>query len=192
VVGNHDHRGTFRQAYLGEEGGRDEDPYHYVVDLDDVRIVMCDSYLADRVTGALGPGQLAWLDEQLGGAGGRATIVALHHPSVPRGVPRPSDYLLEDRDAFGEVLSGHDVAAVLCGHAHVSAVSHFGGTVHAVAPATAYQLDPTRGGGAARAYEASGFAVCTVRDGRAIVNSVILEPVGSLLYERDVVGAPSH
>ncbi|MDY7106274.1 MAG: metallophosphoesterase [Actinomycetota bacterium] len=189
VVGNHDHRGTFRQAYLGEADGRDDDPYHYVCDLDRVRIVMCDSYLAGQVTGELGAAQLAWLDDQLASAGDRATIVALHHPSVPRGVPRPADYLLEDRAALGEVLERHDVAAVLCGHAHVSAVSHFGNTMHAVAPATAYQLDPTRGGGAARAYDACGYSVCTVRDGRAIVNAVRVEPTGSVLYEREAVVA---
>lgn len=182
VVGNHDHRGAFRQTYLGEPDADDDTPYHYVFDIGEdvsgVRVVMCDSYHAGHVTGLLGDEQLGWLDAQLESADGRTCIVGLHHPSVPRGVPRPDDYLLADRDAFGEVLSGHDVGAVLCGHSHVATASTFAGTLHAAAPASAYLLDPSRRRGG-RAYEGAGFAICTVRDGRAIVNPYVLPIAGA-------------
>lgn len=181
VVGNHDHRGTFRSVYL--EGSDDDGlPHHYVHDLDQVRIVMCDSYLAGEVAGLLGAEQLAWLGEQLATAGDRVPIVALHHPSVPRGVPRPQDYLLEDREAFGEVIARHEVGAVLCGHAHVSTATSWQGTLHAAAPATAYLLDPSKRSGG-RAFEGAGFAICTVRDRQTIVNPFVLAPDGALLYE---------
>jgi 3',5'-cyclic AMP phosphodiesterase CpdA len=189
VIGNHDHRGTFRQVFLGEEAADDDLPYHHTTDLDGVRIVMCDSYLAGEVAGALGDAQLAWLDEQLAGAAGRACIVALHHPAVPRGVPRPQDYLLTDREAFGEVLARHEVAAVLCGHSHVTTLSRFAGTLHAAAPATAYLLDPSLRSGA-RGYAGSGFAICTVRDGMAIVNPYVLPPDGSELYTSGPAARP--
>lgn len=181
VIGNHDHRGMFRKVFLGEDDADDDRPYHHTTDLGDVRIVMCDSYVAGEVWGALGEAQLTWLDEQLAGAGGRACVVALHHPAVPRGVPRPEDHLLADREAFGEVLARHDVAAVLCGHSHVTTMSRFAGTLHSAAPATAYLLDPSRRRGA-RGYEGSGFAICTVRDGMAIVNPYVLPPDDSELY----------
>lgn len=182
VVGNHDHRGSFRQAYLGEPQADDTVLHHYTYDTDEVRIVMCDSYLAGQATGRLGTDQLAWLDAQLATAGGRTTIVALHHPSVPRGVPRAQDYLLEDRDELAEVLQRHTVGAVLCGHSHVSTAAWFGGTLHTAAPATAYLLDPSvREGG--RAYQGAGFSICTVREGRAVVNPYIVPVDAEVLYD---------
>ena len=176
VVGNHDHRGTFHAAYLGSNA-TDAEPYYYSVDLGDTRVVMLDSYHAGNVTGLLGADQLAWLDDELRAAGDRTCILGLHHPSVPRGVPRANDYLLADRDAFHEVVIGHDVAAILCGHSHVSTVATFAGAVHAAAPATAYLLDPSRRVGG-RGYAGCGFALCTVRDGRAVVNPYVV-PLGA-------------
>jgi len=187
VVGNHDHRASFLQGYLGRHDADDDSPYHYSVDVaggddDTVRIVMCDSYVAGKVTGLLGSEQLAWLDGQLATAGNRPVVIGLHHPSVPRGVPRPSDYLLEDRDAFADVVCGHRVAAILCGHSHVATASQFAGTTHFAAPSTAYLLDPSRRAGN-RAFEGAGFALCTLRDGRAVVNPVLLPLSGNVLYE---------
>lgn len=173
VVGNHDHRGTFRSVYLGEPGGRDDRPYHHVHDIGQVRLVMCDSYLAGAITGRLGADQLGWLDEQLAGRGDRTAIVALHHPSIPRGVPKRDDYLLDDRDAFAEVVMRHDVGAVLCGHSHVATVARFAGTLHAAAPAAGYRYDATSWRGS-RATDEPGLAICTVRDGMTIVNPVVL------------------
>lgn len=186
VVGNHDHRASFLQGYLGQIDADDETPHHYGVDVVgdgvEVRIVMCDSYVAGKVTGLLGPAQLDWLDGQLGTAGDRPVVIGLHHPSVPRGVPRPSDYLLEDREEFAAVVGAHRVAAILCGHSHVATASQFAGTTHFAAPSTAYLLDPSRRAGN-RAFEGAGFALCTVRDGRAIVNPVLLPLSGNVLYE---------
>lgn len=180
VVGNHDHRGSFHAAYLGSDA-TDEDPYHYTVDVDSTRIVMLDSYHAGNVTGLLGAAQLAWLDGELATADGRTCVLALHHPSVPRGVPRPNDFLLADRDEFGAVVARHDVAAILCGHSHVATVATFAGAVHAATPATAYLLDPSRRSGG-RAYEGCGFAICTVRDGRAVVNPFVVPGPSAELY----------
>lgn len=186
VIGNHDHRASFRQAYLGEEGAGDDDPYHYTVDLGSgaasTRVIMCDSYLADATTGVLGDEQRAWLASEIDGAGDRTTVVAMHHPSVPRGVPRANDFLLEDRRELHTVLEGRSVAAILVGHSHVSACSSFAGALHAAAPASAYLLDPSRSVGG-RAYEGAGFAICTVRDGRAVVNPFVVSPGAPTLYE---------
>jgi 3',5'-cyclic-AMP phosphodiesterase len=176
-VGNHDHRGTFRQVYLGEPDARDDEPYHHVHDLDGVRLVMCDSYRAGAVTGRLGDTQLAWLDEQLAERGDRAAVVAVHHPSVRRGIPKRHEYLLEDRDRFAEVLARHDVGAVLCGHSHVATAGVFAGTLHVAAPSTAYRYDPSSWSGSAATDEV-GMAICTVRDGAVVVNPVMLPTSG--------------
>jgi 3',5'-cyclic-AMP phosphodiesterase len=181
ALGNHDDRASFRRHFLGEADADDAVHYRYVEEVGGLRFVVLDSLQAGRVHGLLGADQLAWLDEQLRRPGAEGRLVVLHHPSLPRGVPRPDDYLLEDRDAFGQVVARHEVLAVLCGHSHVPTAGLFAGTLHVAAPATAYLLDPSvRVGG--RGYEATGFNVCTVRAGRLMVNTVVLPGMQRELY----------
>lgn len=182
ALGNHDDRRAFRRRVLGDHASHLDEPVTHVLDLDDARVVVCDSLWPGHVEGRLGPEQLSWLDEQLAQAGERPNLVVVHHPSVPRGVPRADDYLLEDRDAFAEVIARHHVAAVLCGHSHVTTASLWAGTLHAAAPAVAFQLDPSAREGA-RGVEGAGFVICTVRDGRAILNPHVLPGAGRELFD---------
>jgi len=63
----------------------------------------------------------------------------------------------------------------------VSTSSVFAGHLHVAAAATAYLLDPSiRDGG--RAVEGVGFNICTVRDGRLVVNPVVLPSAQRELY----------
>lgn len=181
-LGNHDKRLPFRRVMLGQVDAEDEaEPYYYKWMVGDLRVIMLDSLIPGRVHGQLGERQLAWLDEQLADPAPGGQVVVLHHPSLPRGVPRPDDYLLEDRAAFAEVLERHPILAVLCGHSHVSTVGLFAGTLHVAASATAYWLDPSiREGG--RGVEGAGFNLCTVRDGRLMVNPVGLPGAQRELY----------
>ncbi|MPY94283.1 MAG: hypothetical protein GEV08_14840 [Acidimicrobiia bacterium] len=191
VLGNHDDRLQFRRTVLGEEAPAEgvDEPFTHVLDLDDVRLVLCDSHWRGHVEGLLGEAQLAWLDEQLAGAGERPSVIVVHHLSVPRGVPRADDYLLEDRADFAEVVARHRVAAVLCGHSHVTTAAAWAGTLHAAAPAVAFQLDPSaRTGG--RGYEGTGFAICTMRDGLAVVNAHLLPDPGRELFDRRTSARP--
>jgi Icc protein len=181
-LGNHDSRLPFRHIILGQADAADESIQHYYsTTVEGMKFIMLDSMVPGRVHGFLGDEQLRWLDQELSEGASGGHIVGLHHPSLPRGVPRPDDYLLEDREAFGTVLARHDVLAVLCGHAHVPTFGLFGGTLHVAAPATAYQLDPSiRDGG--RGMDGVGFNLCTVRDGRLMVNPVALPTMQRELY----------
>jgi 3',5'-cyclic AMP phosphodiesterase CpdA len=144
-------------------------------------MLMLDSLVPGQVHGFLGDEQLTWLDRELGQPAPGGQVVVLHHPSLPRGVPRQNDYLLSDREAFEAALARHTVLAILCGHSHVPTFGLFGGTLHVAAPATAYQLDPSiREGG--RGLEGAGFNLCTVRDGRLMVNPVMLPSTQRELY----------
>jgi 3',5'-cyclic-AMP phosphodiesterase len=181
-LGNHDSRLPFRQIVLGETDAADEGVQHYYSTVvRGMKVVMLDSLKPGQVHGYLGDEQLAWLDQELGEGAPGGRVVVLHHPSLPRGVPRPDDYLLSDRVAFGEIIGRHDVMAVLCGHSHVPTVGVFQGALHVAAPATAYQLDPSmREGG--RGLDGAGFNLCTVRDGRLMVNPVMLPSGQRELY----------
>jgi 3',5'-cyclic AMP phosphodiesterase CpdA len=182
AMGNHDRRSAFRPVFLDPHAGDDEAaPWYHSREVAGVRFVVLDSYLPGRVHGWLGDDQLAWLADELSRPAPLGHVVVIHHPSVPRGVPRLDDYLLLDREAFGAVLTRHRPLAVLCGHSHVATAALFGGTLHVAAPATAYLLDPSiRAGG--RAVEGAGFNLCTVREGRLVVNTVILPGAQRELY----------
>lgn len=176
-LGNHDSRIPFRQVILGQTDADDETaPYYYGQRIGDLRVLMLDSKIPDRVHGLLGEQQLGWLAAELASPAPGGDIVVLHHPCVPRGVPRADDYLLLDAADLAEVLTrsaGAHVLALLCGHSHVSTTAVFAGHLHVAAAATAYLLDPSiRDGG--RAVEGASFNICTVRDGRLIVNPVTL------------------
>ena len=180
VIGNHDDRGSFLRHYMGIEAVDADLPFCYVHDLPDVRVVLCDSNVAGRTWGRLGGAQLKWLEEQLATSGGRPNVVVLHHPCVPRAFLRVDEHLLRDAHLFADVVRRHHVAAILCGHSHVSTSAVFGGALHVASPATAYLVDPGRGL-VDRCYEGSGFGVCTIREGRAVIHPHLLPGAGRTL-----------
>jgi len=185
-LGNHDQRVPFRQVVLGEADASDEEaPYYYCQTIGTVRIFMLDSKIPGEIHGALGERQLNWLAEQLQTPGPHAQanaqanghvggdLIVVHHPVVPRGVPRHNDYLLQDADQLHDVLAGKPILGILSGHSHVSTTAIFAGTLFATAPATSALLDPSICDGG-RFLEGSGFNLCTVRDGRLLVNPIFL------------------
>src|SRR6266566_5202608 len=174
-LGNHDQRVPFRRVFLGEtEAANEAEPWYYSQEIQGLRFIMLDSLLPGHIDGALGEQQLAWLAAELRQPAPVGHVVVVHHPSIPRGVPRLNDYLLQDRDALAHILCQcPSVLAVLCGHSHVSTAAAFAGTLHVAAPATAYLMDPSTRG-SSRVLEGCGFNICTVREGRLVVNPVIM------------------
>jgi 3',5'-cyclic AMP phosphodiesterase CpdA len=174
-LGNHDARVPFRQVVLGQADASDEtQPYYYSRIVAGLRILMLDSRIPGEADGALGRDQLDWLEGQLSHPTDAAgDIVVVHHPVLPRGVPRLNDYLLRDRDALGEVLAGRRVLGILSGHSHVNTIGLFAGIFSATATSTAFLLDPSIPEGG-RVLDGGGFNLCTVRDGRLLVNPVVV------------------
>jgi Icc protein len=173
-LGNHDRRGPFRQIILGEALADDEGArYFYSARIGDFRILMLDSLIPGAIHGALGLEQLAWLDEQLREPAPGGDLVVLHHPVLPRGIPRAADYLLEDAAALRDVLQGRPILGVLAGHSHVSSAAPFAGTLAITAPAAGFLFDPGTVDGL-RILDGAGFNLCTVRDGLLIVNPIVV------------------
>lgn len=181
-LGNHDKRIPFRQVVLGERAATDEAaPYYYSRTFGDLRVFMLDSKIPGEIHGLLGEAQLAWLADQLqnpapsdnlgGNAGG--DLIVVHHPVTPRGIPRHNDYLLADRQALHDLLVNKPILGILVGHSHASTATTFAGTMMVTAPGISMLADPSiRAGG--RFLAGAGFNLCTVREGRLIVNPVIL------------------
>jgi 3',5'-cyclic AMP phosphodiesterase CpdA len=187
-LGNHDERVPFRQVMQGETDANDEyEPFYYAQWFDDLRVLMLDSKIPGRVHGTLGETQLNWLAAELSEPAPGGDLIVLHHPCVPRGVPRPDDYLLLDSDDLANVITRApgNVLGILCGHSHVGTASVFAGVLHVAAPATAFMMDPSRRAGG-RGLDGAGFNICTVRDGRLVVNSVPLPSSQRELFAHNV------
>ncbi len=173
-LGNHDQRLPFRQIILGEPDAHDETArYYYSQRIGDLRIIVLDSLIPGEIHGELGAAQLAWLAEELHNPAPGGDLIVLHHPVLPRGLPRAQDYLLADAAAFGALLAKHRILGVLAGHSHVVSAAPFAGTLAITAPAAGFFFDPGTTDGL-RLLDGAGFNLCTIRDGTLIVNPIIL------------------
>ncbi len=141
IPGNHDNRDALRDVFGGTEILPTEGDFlHYVVDDYPVRLVCCDSVIADETPGEFCTERLNWLDQQLSAAPERPTIVALHHPPFYSGMTgSTAKGLVRGGEEFDAILRKHDqVVRVLAGHVHRPITTTFGGTIAMAGPTTCY------------------------------------------------------
>lgn len=138
--GNHDARGPYRQALLGEPAS--EEPINRVHDLPGVRVVMCDSVVPGSDAGRLSHETLDWLGGVLAATpASTPVLVAMHHPPVLLHNPLIDEIRQHETDRLAALIDRHQqVVAVLCGHAHTPAATTFAGRPLLVAPAVATTL----------------------------------------------------
>lgn len=143
LPGNHDLRGSLRRAF--ELPGEGDDPIDYSADIGELRLVVLDSIVPGHDHGAFRAEQLAWLDEELGKHRERPTILAMHHPPLPTGVPEWDGINLSvsEREALAAIVARHpQLRAIVGGHLHRVASSALGGCPVLAAPSTYLQLRP--------------------------------------------------
>ncbi|WP_435243151.1 metallophosphoesterase [Streptomyces cucumeris] len=138
--GNHDVRGAYRKALLGEAPSGE--PVNSLHRFDDAAILMCDATIPGRDEGRLAPETLAWMDRSLTELGGRLPVlIAFHQPPAPVHHPLPDGSMLERPGELAALLRAHpEVAAVLTGHAHTAAVTTFADRPLIVGPAVTWTL----------------------------------------------------
>lgn len=115
VLGNHDHRGNFFQAFPAMQSATPTVANKHAAtrEAGGLRFVLLDSLLATDVTpGQLGNAQRAWLAKELA-ASSAPTILLVHHTLGT------NDGELMDVDRLFEVLRPHrQVKAIMYGHSH--------------------------------------------------------------------------
>jgi Icc protein len=151
LPGNHDLRASLRKAF--ELPGEGNEPIDYCADVADLRLVILDSTVPGQDAGAFDPGQLAWLDEELGRDRECPTILAMHHPPLPTGLAEwdAINLVAAEREALGEVVSRHpQLRAIVGGHLHRTAAATLAGRPVLSAPSTYLQALPD--------YEPADFA----------------------------------
>ena len=140
LPGNHDDRGAVSR-HFGLPGG-DGEPVQYSVDLGPLRLVALDTTIPGADSGSLDGGRLEWLDSELAAASGQLTLVAMHHPPIPTGIPVWDDIGLApaDRRALGEVIAQHpQVRRLVGGHVHRAIEGELAGRAALTVPSTYVQ-----------------------------------------------------
>ena len=139
VMGNHDERPAFAAELLDLEPSLEpQDRVHWIGGL---RIIALDTSVPGYHHGDLDRAQLDWLAVELATPAPEGTLVALHHPPVPSPVELMALLELHNQTAFGQVLEGSDVLAILAGHLHHPMFGLFAGIPVSVASATCYSID---------------------------------------------------
>ncbi|MER5865971.1 metallophosphoesterase [Kitasatospora sp. NPDC002040] len=132
LPGNHDDRSAFRSDLLGQDPSAA--PLNRLHVTPRFAVALCDSTIPGRDDGRLDDGTLDWLDRALGSVE-VPVLVAFHHPPVLLGIPYLDGLRQFGADRLAALTARHPhVAAFLCGHAHVSAVTTFAGRPLTVAP----------------------------------------------------------
>jgi 3',5'-cyclic-AMP phosphodiesterase len=124
LIGNHDRRETFRAAF--PDAPVDENGFiQQAIDLPEARLLLLDTLngppysFPDTYAGLLCDNRMAWLDRQLGLAGGTPVYVFMHHPPHDTGFPGMDEIKLRNGGAFYDLLLRHGkVRHIFAGHVH--------------------------------------------------------------------------
>ncbi|WP_156725445.1 phosphodiesterase [Streptomyces apocyni] len=138
--GNHDSRGPYRKALLGEPAS--DDPVNRVHRVGGAAILMCDSSIPGQDEGLLDDTTYAWIEATLDELGGDIPVLlAFHHPPVALHHPLPDRYQLQEPDRLAALLDRHpEITALITGHAHTPAATTFGGRPLLVGPGVTWTL----------------------------------------------------
>jgi 3',5'-cyclic AMP phosphodiesterase CpdA len=165
LPGNHDDRAALRRHIDVGASGPADAPTSHVRRFGELRVVMLDTIVPGSDGGDLDGGRLEWLARQLDADSGDAppTLIAMHHPPFPCGVPEMDRIRLAPGAAHGlaELIGSHpEIVGLTCGHNHRVIAASFAGRPALVAPSTYCQFPLDLAGlGVAPVPDPVGFAV---------------------------------
>jgi 3',5'-cyclic AMP phosphodiesterase CpdA len=145
VPGNHDKRPGLRAAFGGTLPFGPGPFLNYEAEFASLRILTLDTLVDGQVAGALDATQLDWLAERLKQPSETLTLILMHHPAFPSGIPTlDAMSLREGRQELGRLVAAHrGPLRILSGHIHRPFQSIWNGAFCAVggSPAFTHKLD---------------------------------------------------
>ncbi|HAT87237.1 MAG TPA: phosphodiesterase [Rhizobiales bacterium] len=125
-IGNHDERDIFLSVFpeCADENGFVQS----LVPLSEGTAILLDSWGANSHAGFYCAKRQAWLDAQLSRLSGPIYLF-MHHNPVPTGVAPMDQIMLQDADAFGQIISRHKdkIRHLFHGHCHLPLTGSFHG-----------------------------------------------------------------
>jgi len=172
LLGNHDHRETFRQVF--PEMPVDAQGFvQSVHEIGDVALVFLDTLTAGTHEGRLCAARLQWLDDTLAALAGRHVHLFSHHPAMEIGLDSMDWLRLREGPQLLDVLRRHgNVRHVFSGHVHRPSAGTWHGMGFSTVRGTHHQhaLDLALQGPATTVMEPPGYAVVLVRESGTVVH----------------------
>lgn len=143
LPGNHDRRRSLRAGMPPETlpAPPDQRFLHYTLDHLPLRILALDSLDEGKPGGALCRARLDWLAARLDEAPGRPTMLFLHHPPLPLGVPETDQDGFAGAEDFARLIAAHrNILRIGAGHIHLATTAQWQGVPVVTAPSLGMQL----------------------------------------------------
>jgi Icc protein len=135
LPGNHDVSAPLRTGLASYvESAGSGHPVHQVREVGEARFVLLDTSVPGEDHGLLSSESLAWLSGVLDEPVDGPLFVAFHHPPNRLHHPVLDQWILQNGDAFADVLRGRPITALLAGHVHNGVATTFAGHPLLVAP----------------------------------------------------------
>ena len=145
IPGNHDDRENLRESFADHpEIAATGDFLDYAVDCGPVRVINVDTHIDGEPGGEIGTERIGWIEQELGAAGERPVILAMHHAPVGVGLAEFDEIGLAqpDRDALRELFErGPAPELIITGHIHRSATAQIGRVPIFICPSVHKQVD---------------------------------------------------
>lgn len=173
LLGNHDHRGHFLQAFPGaaiDAGGFVQS----VAETPAGRFILLDSNEPGVHWGVLCDTRLAWLQARLEEEPERPVYLFIHHPPFPVGIRKMDRHSLRDPERLAMVLAPHNgrIRHLFFGHLHRPICGSWHGIPFSTMRATNHQvaLDFEVEDVVPGSHEPPAYAVVLVEGDRVVVH----------------------
>ena len=142
LPGNHDLRAPMRKVFGDAHCPAPEGNFlNFTVELGGVRLIVLDSILEGAPGGAFCDTRADWLADALGGNLTTPTLIFLHHPPLPLGIPETDqDGFLEVEKIADIVVHYPNILRICSGHIHLATQTLWHGILSVTAPSTVMEL----------------------------------------------------
>ena len=167
VLGNHDRKQAFAE---GMGISLDQGTLHYVKEFSELRVIVLDSGVDGKESGAISKEQEQWLAQVLAEQTEKTTVLAFHHP-----IAWENDSLaMTVSESFRELVKNSQVAGIFCGHTHSNSLDYWEGIPQYTADSMAFGLGMRKNGLSFN--NRTGFALYRVENGQIEVHQELMTP----------------
>jgi 3',5'-cyclic AMP phosphodiesterase CpdA len=118
MVGNHDDRTGFRQ-HLTVPAGCMDDYIQYTIPTREGLMICLDTHMIGSDAGQFDAARQAWLTQTLATHADKPVYIFMHHPPMALDLPNQDTIMLQEGDAFLDLISAHaNVKHLFMGHVH--------------------------------------------------------------------------
>lgn len=144
LMGNNDDRAGLRH-YLPLPSNAMSDFVQYTIDTPSETIVCLDTHKIGSHAGQFCAARQHWLDDVLRKSPQKPAYIFMHHPPLALGLPPQDEIMLDDNEAFLDLIATHTcVKHLFMGHVHRSTAGSVRGIPFATLAALSFQAPAPR------------------------------------------------